>query len=122
LLWSPGARPRPSSLVVANGQWSGDTCTMQWSGTGSSREPLEVENGLVEPNPKANPPKGLYIARTLVWDCQDIPVRVLNATHCDQKLKKGSSWHTVSQSHWWPHPMWNNHRCEILPRSYRTWL
>jgi hypothetical protein len=51
---------------------------------------LGVENGLVESSPQARPPEGIYIARTLVQDRQEIPVRVLNATHRDQKLTRGS--------------------------------
>jgi hypothetical protein len=52
--------------------------------------PLGVENGLVEPSQQAHPPQGIYIARTLVQDRQEVPVRVLNATHRDQKLARGS--------------------------------
>jgi hypothetical protein len=51
-----------------------------------------MENGLVEPSPQANPPKGIYIARTLVQDCHQEPVRVMNAADRDQKL-------TVSKPH-----------------------
>jgi hypothetical protein len=52
---------------------------------------LRVENGLVEPVPQAHLPEGIYIARTLVHDNQEVPVRVLNATHQDQKLTSGST-------------------------------
>jgi hypothetical protein len=52
--------------------------------------PLRVENGLVESNPQAHPPEGIYVARTLVQDCLEVPVRVMNATHRDQKLRRGS--------------------------------
>ncbi|XP_023721645.1 uncharacterized protein LOC111872215 [Cryptotermes secundus] len=51
---------------------------------------LGVENGLVEPNPQAHQPEGIYVARTLVQDCQEVPVRVMNVTHKDQKLRRGS--------------------------------
>jgi hypothetical protein len=51
--------------------------------------PLGVENGLVQPRPQAYTPEGIYIARTLVQDRQEVPVRVLNATHRDQKLRSG---------------------------------
>jgi hypothetical protein len=51
---------------------------------------LGVENGLVEPSPQAPPPDGIYIARTLVQDREEVPVRVLNAIHRDQKLTRGS--------------------------------
>jgi hypothetical protein len=52
--------------------------------------PLGVENGLVEPSPQANPPEGIYIARTLFKDRQEVPFRVLNAIHRDHKLTRGS--------------------------------
>jgi hypothetical protein len=52
--------------------------------------PLAVENGLVESSPQAHPPEEIYIARTLVQDRQEVPVRALNATHWDQRLTKGS--------------------------------
>jgi hypothetical protein len=87
-LWSPGAGPRPSSLVVANDH----VIPAQCEGIVMARmeNPLGVENGPVEPSPKAYPPEGIYIARTLVQDRQEVPVRVLNATHRDQKLIRGS--------------------------------
>jgi hypothetical protein len=86
-LWSPGARPHPS-LVVANDH----VIPAQYEGIVMARmeNPLGVENGLVEPSPQAHPPEGIYIARTLVQDHQEVPVRVLNATHRDQKLTRGS--------------------------------
>jgi hypothetical protein len=49
-------------------------------------KPLGVENGLVEPSPQAHPHERIYLARTLVQDHQEVPVRILNATHRDQKL------------------------------------
>jgi hypothetical protein len=49
---------------------------------------LGVENERIEPSPQAPPPEGIYIARTLVQDRQEVPVRVLNATHHDQKLTR----------------------------------
>jgi hypothetical protein len=52
-------------------------------------ESLRVESDLAEQSPKACPPKGIYIARTLVQDHQDVPVRVLNGTHHDQVLTRG---------------------------------
>jgi hypothetical protein len=54
------------------------------------KNPLGVENGLVEPSQQAHPPEGIYIARTLVQDRQEVPARVLNPTHRDQKLARGS--------------------------------
>jgi hypothetical protein len=88
------------------------------------RCPLKIwlENGLVEPSPEAHLLKGMYIDRTLVWDRWEVSVRVLTATHRDQKLRKDTLWHTMNQSRWWPHLMRNNDRSETLPRSYRTWL
>jgi hypothetical protein len=87
-LWSPGAGFRPSSLVVAKDQVIPARC----DGIILARfeSPLGVENGLVEPSPQAHPPEGIYIARTLVQDRQEVPVRVVNATHRDQKLTRGS--------------------------------
>jgi hypothetical protein len=65
-LWSPGAGPRPSSLVVANDH----VIPAQSEGIVMARmpNPLGVENRLVEPSPQAHPPEGMYIARTLVQD------------------------------------------------------
>jgi hypothetical protein len=57
---------------------------------GQIGEPLRVESDLVEQSPKAHPPKGIYIARTLVQNRQDVHLRTLNATHRDQVLPKGS--------------------------------
>jgi hypothetical protein len=54
------------------------------------QNPLRVEIGLVEPSPQVHPPEGIYIARTLVQDRQEVTVRVLNVTHRDQKLTRGS--------------------------------
>jgi hypothetical protein len=45
---------------------------------------LGVENGLVEPSQQAPPLEGIHTARTLAQDRQELPVRVLNATHRDQ--------------------------------------
>ncbi|XP_023713337.1 uncharacterized protein LOC111867582 [Cryptotermes secundus] len=87
-LWSPGAGPRPSSLVVAKDH----VIPTQSEGIVMVRmeNHLEVENGLVEPSPQAHAPDGIYVARTLVQDCQEVPVRVMNATHRDQMLRRGS--------------------------------
>jgi hypothetical protein len=52
--------------------------------------PLEVENDLVEPSPQAHPPEEICIARTMVKDCQKVPMRVLIATHRDRKVIRGS--------------------------------
>jgi hypothetical protein len=51
---------------------------------------LGVENELVETCPQAPPLEGIYIAITLVQYRQEVPVRVLNATHHDQKLTRRS--------------------------------
>jgi hypothetical protein len=80
-LWSP------SSLVVAKDQVIPERC----EGIVMARlqSHLGKENDLVEPSPQALPPEGIYIARTLVQSRQEVPVRVLNATHRDQKLTRG---------------------------------
>jgi hypothetical protein len=51
-LWSPGAGPRPSNLVVAKDH----VIPAQREGVvmARTRSPLGVENGLVEPNPQSN--------------------------------------------------------------------
>jgi hypothetical protein len=71
-LWSPGAGPRPSSLIVDEDQ----VIPAQCKGTIMARLEilLRVENGLVEPSPQAHLPEGIYIARTLVKDCQKVPM------------------------------------------------
>jgi hypothetical protein len=73
-LGSPGAGPCPSSLIVEEDQ----VIPTQCEGTvmARSESPLRVENGLIEPNPQAHPPEGIYIARTLVKDHQKVPVHV----------------------------------------------
>jgi hypothetical protein len=43
---------------------------------------------MVDQSPEVHPTEGLYIARTLIQDRQEVPMRVLNATHHDQKLAK----------------------------------
>jgi hypothetical protein len=85
--WSLRAGPQPSRLVVASDQ----VIPAQCGGVVMARleSPLKVENGLVESNPEAHPPEGLFIAKTLVRDQQEVPVKVLNATCCDQKVTKG---------------------------------
>jgi hypothetical protein len=50
---------------------------------------LGVENGLVETNQEAYPPERHYIGRALARVRREVSVRVLNATHCGQKLTKG---------------------------------
>jgi hypothetical protein len=91
-VWSPGLGPWPSSLVVVNDQMIPAQC----KGVVMDRleSLLEVENSLenclVEPSSKAHPPEGLYIARTLVQNCREVTMRVLNATSHDQMLTKGS--------------------------------
>jgi hypothetical protein len=39
---------------------------------------------------QAHPPDGIYIARTFVQDPREAPVRVLNATHQEQRFMRGS--------------------------------
>jgi hypothetical protein len=88
-LWSPGEWPRPSSLLVAEDQVIHAEC----EGIVMARleSPLGVESGLVELSPQAYSPQGIYIARTLVQDRREVPVRVLHTTtHRDQKITRGS--------------------------------
>jgi hypothetical protein len=66
---------RPSSLVVAKDH----VILAQCEGVVMAR--LER---LVPPSPEAHPPEGLHIARALVRDRREAPVRVLNATRRDQ--------------------------------------
>jgi hypothetical protein len=60
--WSPGAGPRPSSLVVIKNQVIPAQCEGIVMATLES--PLGGEHGLVEPSLEAHPPEGLYRART----------------------------------------------------------
>jgi hypothetical protein len=61
-LWSPGARPRPSNLVVAEDQVIPAQC--EGIVMAKLESPLGIENGLVESSPQARPPDGIYVART----------------------------------------------------------
>jgi hypothetical protein len=54
------------------------------------KSPLEVASDLVEISAEAYHTKGLHIARILVSDQQEVPVRVLNATHGDQVLSQST--------------------------------
>jgi hypothetical protein len=74
-------------MVVAKDQ----TIPAQCEGTvmGRLERLVGVESGIVEPRPQAHLPKGIYIAQTLVQECQEVPITVLNATHHDQKLARG---------------------------------
>jgi hypothetical protein len=87
-LWSPGVGPCPSSLVVARDQIIPARC----KGIIIARleHALGAENVLVEPSPQAQQSEGIYIARTLVHNCRNVPIRVMNATHRHQKLTRGS--------------------------------
>ncbi|XP_023721756.1 uncharacterized protein LOC111872274, partial [Cryptotermes secundus] len=87
-LWSPGVGPCPSSLLVAKDH----VIPARSEGIVMARMEnlLGVENGLVEPNPQAHQPEGIYVAMTLVQDCQEVPVRVMNVTNKDQILRRGS--------------------------------
>jgi hypothetical protein len=79
--------PQPSRLIVAHDQVIPAQCERVVMAQLES--PLGVENGLIEPSPEAQVPEGLYIARTLVRDQREVPVRVLKVTLRDQKLAKG---------------------------------
>jgi hypothetical protein len=87
--------PRSSSLVIANYWVIPAQCEKVMVRLES---PLGVENGLLERSPEANLPEELYIAKTLVRDRREVPVRVLNATRRDQRHTKKSPWHTVSHA------------------------
>jgi hypothetical protein len=63
-LLGPGARPRPSGLIVAKNQIIPAQC--EEIVVARMENPLGVEYGLVEPNPQVHPHEGIYIARTLV--------------------------------------------------------
>jgi hypothetical protein len=86
-LWSPGAGPWPSRLVVANDL----VISAHFEGVvmDRSESPLGVESGRVEPSMEAHPLEGLYIARILVRDRWEVPVGVQNATCHEQSLTKG---------------------------------
>jgi hypothetical protein len=88
-LRSPGSGPRPSSLVVPKDHVIPAQC--EKIVMARMENLLGVENGLVEPNPQGHPPEGIYVARNLVQDRQEVPVRVLNSTRRDQKLTRGST-------------------------------
>jgi hypothetical protein len=90
----PRGWPRSSSLVVANDQVTPVQC--EGAVTARLESPLRVGNCLVEPSPETHSPEEIYIARALVRDRREVPMRTLNATRRDQKLTKGSPWHTVS--------------------------
>jgi hypothetical protein len=83
-LWSPGAGPMRSCLVVANDQVISSQC----EGVVMARleSPFGGENGLGERSLEAHAPKN----KTLVRKCRELPVRVLNSNRHDQKLKDGS--------------------------------
>jgi hypothetical protein len=70
-LWSTGMRPRPSNMVAAKDQ----VVPARSEGIVMAKleSPLGVENGLVESSPKARPPDGIYVARTLVRDSGKYP-------------------------------------------------
>jgi hypothetical protein len=76
------------SYRPGSGQGSSNTCTVRWIVTARLETPPGVENGLIQPSPRAHPPEEIYIARTLVQERQ-VTLRVLNATHRDQKLTRG---------------------------------
>jgi hypothetical protein len=75
-LWAETLRlaveqPWPSSLVMGNDQ----VIPAQCEGLVMARfeSTLGVENGLIEPSLEAHAPKGLYIARILVWESSSWP-------------------------------------------------
>jgi hypothetical protein len=82
-LWSPGAGPRPSSVVVAKDQVMPANC--EGILMTRSESPLEVEISLVEQRLQAHPHAEIDIARTSDRGRREVPLRALNAllTHCD---------------------------------------
>jgi hypothetical protein len=82
----PRSGNTPSILVVAKDHVIPPHC--EGIVVARMENPLGVGNGLVEPNPQAHPPEGIYIARTLVQDRQEVPVRILNTYHRAQKLQR----------------------------------
>jgi hypothetical protein len=86
-----------TSYRPGSGQGSSNTCTVRGIVMARLQRPPGVENGLIQPSPQAHPPEGTYTARTLVQERQ-VPLRVLNATHRDQKPTRYLLWHIVNQS------------------------
>jgi hypothetical protein len=56
------------SFQPGSGQEPGDTYTVQGIGMHRLLTLLRIENDFIEPSLEAQPPEGLYIARTLVRD------------------------------------------------------
>jgi hypothetical protein len=78
--------PWPSSLVVVNdwiipAQCEGEMMVLL-------ENPLRINHDLVELNPEAHAPEGLYIASTLIRDRQKVAVCVLNVNPRDENLRK----------------------------------
>jgi hypothetical protein len=86
--WAQKRDPRPPSLVEAKDHVIPAQC--EGIVMAIMQNPLRVENNLVETRPQAHPPEETYIARTLIQDHQEVPVRILNDTHRDQMLTRGS--------------------------------
>jgi hypothetical protein len=84
-------------------------------------EPHRLENGLLEPNLEAYAPEGLCIAKTLIWNNQDIPMRVQILPIVTRSSRKVPTCHTVNQIWCWPYPIRNNHRSKTLLWTQRTW-
>jgi hypothetical protein len=80
---------RDLAFQPGSGQVSGETqcerVVMAWL-----ESPLRVENCQVGQSLGTHLPQGIYIVRTMVWDHQEVPVRVLNATCRYKKLTKES--------------------------------
>jgi hypothetical protein len=105
--------PWPSSLVVANDQVIPAQCVgvvmVRWE------IPLGVENGLIESTLEPHLPEGIYIARTLVQDCREVPVRALNAV-ATRSSQNVSPWHNVSVTLVTPPDLEQTQVCNTTPK------
>jgi hypothetical protein len=81
--------------------------------------PLEVESGLVEPEPQAHPPAGIYTDRTLVQNRREVPARVLNTTHYDHTLARWAPLSDCDPDTLVTSSIWITARLESQVRNYR---
>jgi hypothetical protein len=93
-LWIPVAVPHTSILVVAKDHVIPTQCERKM--VARMESPLGIEKGLGEPNLKAHPPEGIYIARNVVQGRQELLVRILNTTHREKISRENPIWRTAS--------------------------
>jgi hypothetical protein len=86
-LWNPKARPRSSTLTLLNDEVIPARCERVVLTQPDAI--IKAASALVEPSMKA-PPKGLYIASTLVEARERVPVRIVNVAYRDQVLSEGT--------------------------------